>query len=128
MADAAPKNPHLEIFRLLSRAARLAYRYRPEAAPSLAPILETFTPHHAGPGFACVRWCGQLYSFTANQSRVVEALWLAWRAGTPEVRQERIMDVAGVESRLVDVFKDHPAWGSMIIAGACKGTFRIADG
>lgn len=128
MPEPAPRNPHLEMARLARRLARLASVHRPELLDVATETLRRFQPCSPGPGFACVRWFGQLFSFTPNQSRIVEILWSAQSGGTPEVRQERLLDNAGIESgRLVDVFKDHPAWNTMIVAGSTRGTYRIAE-
>jgi hypothetical protein len=79
--------------------------------------------------FATVYWWGAEYHFTGNQAAAVAKLWEAWANGTPVIRQETA--TAATESRrLVDVFKCkgrgmHDAWGTMIIPGPLKGTYRL---
>jgi hypothetical protein len=71
-------------------------------------------------------WYGQDYTFTATQAACVKVLWRNWDNGTPFIRQETILERAGAESqRLVDIFKHHPAWDTMIKAGKPKGTFGL---
>jgi hypothetical protein len=63
-----------------------------------------------------------------REARRVKSLWQAWENGTPDVGQDYIMEKAGAESaRLVDLFKGHDAWGTMIKAGATKGAFRLNE-
>ncbi len=78
--------------------------------------------------FSSVVWYGTAYNFTGAQSHVVRALWEAWANGTPCLRQETLLDAAGSDGRrLAHLFRDHPAWSSMIVAGAVRGTFRLAE-
>lgn len=109
-------------------AAMLAARGRIDLlhAP-LDRIIDTFAQCVAGPGFASIRWYGKQYTFAAAQSRIVERLWHAWQAGTPDVHQSRLLEDTDSESqRLVDLFKGHPAWGTLIISTA-KGVYRLKD-
>jgi len=87
------------------------------------------TPAHA-PDFRSVRWDGALYTFSVAQARVVEMLWDCWRAGTPEVGSETLLEAVDREAPPQSVrglFRDHPAWGTMIIAGSTKGSHRLAE-
>lgn len=112
-------------------AAQLAARLLVEApalAAEFAPFVRKLDPCRHGPDFACVLWWGRSYSFTGTQAAVVRQLWEAWQNGTPDVRQETLL--AGAESetrRLGDTFKDHPAWGTLIVGGGAKGCFRLND-
>lgn len=75
-----------------------------------------------------MKWFGVDYSFTGNQAAVIEVLWEAWENGTPEVGNAKLIEAADSESkRLRGVFKNHPAWGSMIVAGKTKGSHRLVS-
>jgi hypothetical protein len=79
------------------------------------------------PDFTSVIWFGISYSFTPGQAAIVRRLWEAWENGTPELNQQAILEDAGLESkRLSDLFKKHPAWKVMIVAGRTRGSFRLA--
>lgn len=83
-------------------------------------------PRRHGPGFGCVLWDGTLYTLTPSQGAVVRVLWRAARRGVPDVRQEYLLGAAGSDGRrLAHVFRDHPAWGALIISGPARGTFRL---
>jgi hypothetical protein len=78
--------------------------------------------------YRSVDWFGIHYDFTALQAPCIECLWEAWENGTPDLGQEFIMAQAGAESRrLVDLFKGHGAWGTMIVPGATKGAYRLQE-
>ncbi len=50
----------------------------------------------------------------------------AWEHGTPDLDQQTILNEADADSRrLVDVFRDHPAWNTMIKPGVTKGAYRL---
>jgi len=90
--------------------------------------MERIKPYRAGPGFACVFWFGANYSFTPNQAKVVEILWRAWEGGTPDVYHNLLLNAADLGAeRLVDVFKGSAAWGTLIVPGQVKGTFRLQE-
>lgn len=77
--------------------------------------------------FCSVRWDTHQFTFTPAQAKVVSILWEAMENDTPEVRQETLLEHASSQgSRLRDVFRDHPAFGAMIVPGELKGTFRLA--
>jgi hypothetical protein len=78
--------------------------------------------------FASVRWFGTDYFFTASQGACIKVLFEAWRNDTPELRQETILNEAGLDSTSIkDLFKNHPAFGSMITPGSTKGSFRLCE-
>src|SRR5262245_27304750 len=65
--------------------------------------------------FRSVYWYGANYQFTESQAPVVQALWEAWEAETPDLGNWTLLNVAKSQtSRLVDVFRKgagyHPAW------------------
>ena len=95
----------------------------------VAQLLPRLAPQRHSIDFACVHWEGTHYSFTATQARIVRVLWGAWEERVPEVRQETLLESVGSESRNVaDLFKGHLAWGTLIVAGDSKGSFRLAGG
>jgi len=80
------------------------------------------------PDFRSVLWHGVDYQFTKGQAACVAILWLAWETGTPDVGDETLLEEVDAESsRLVDLFRGNPAWGTMIIPGATKGSRRLSD-
>ena len=87
-----------------------------------ASIFETYV----GSGF-----CMPLLS---NKEHVSEILWQHWEQGTPDVSQDAILEAvkSSRRDRLDHVFrvkrsKFHPAWGTMIVRGSTKGTFRLQE-
>jgi hypothetical protein len=83
------------------------------------------SPRHS-PDFRSVHWKGQDYIFSPAQAAVIACLWEAWEDGMPDLGQETILEKAGSESnRLRDVFKDHPAWGVVIVSRG-KGIFGLS--
>ena len=87
-----------------------------------------------GPGrrhsldFCSVAWDGRVYVFTPNQTAIVKALWDAWEAGTPCVHGATLLEFADCKSnKMSDAFKGSPAWGTLIVEGPVKGTYRLAE-
>jgi hypothetical protein len=80
--------------------------------------------------YRSARWLGTDYTFTATQAACVKVLWQNWEKGTAEVGEDTILEHPQVEAeskRLVDLFKGHPAWKTMIVRGATKGAYRLAE-
>ena len=76
--------------------------------------------------FRSVLWFGTAYSFTASQAACIRILWQAWENGTPDIGQETVTEAAGLDTpRLAPLFRGHKAWGSMIVPGGTKGTYRL---
>jgi hypothetical protein len=116
----------------LSEADRLEYLERwkeqerrkrnSSASPAIPP------PARHSIDFRSVHWFGTDYSLTATQAACVKVLWQAWENGTPELAQATILEDRDVESestRLRDVFRNHSAWGTMIVPGKTGGSFRL---
>jgi hypothetical protein len=81
----------------------------------------------ASPDYRSVRWGDRLFEFSPTQAACVEVLMSCFERGTPSVGDEHILDSAGAASRrLAYVFRDHEAWGTLIIEGETKGTHRIS--
>ncbi len=76
--------------------------------------------------FASVKWDGEEYSFSPMQAECVRILWEAWQSGAPALGQAYILEKVGSDSRrLRDLFKVHPAWGTMIVTPR-KGRFQLS--
>lgn len=79
------------------------------------------------PDFRSVYWHGNLYVLTPTQAAVVKHLWKAWQNGTPEVGWETLLRLAGSEcGKLSSLFQGSDAWGTLVVAGSAKGTFRLS--
>jgi hypothetical protein len=79
--------------------------------------------------FRSVHWFGTDYTFTPTQAGCIKVLWEAWENDTPDIGQAAILVHLEIDSeckRLVDVFKNHPAWKSMVVKGATAGAYRLA--
>jgi hypothetical protein len=78
--------------------------------------------------FRSANWNGKVYDFSVNQALCVKVLYDHWKRGGLAASAETIMDAASVNSnqRLDIVFRHNPAWGTMIVRGATKGTYRLA--
>jgi hypothetical protein len=109
----------------------------PSAEPTPGPAPAPATPADEGEGlpparhsddFCSVHWYGTDYVFTTTQRGCVRLLWKALDNGTPILSQQYILehpDVEAESSRLSDLFKNHPAWGTMIVPGGSAGTFQL---
>jgi len=92
----------------LRRKLRCAFRNR-----------EEFEESHSK-DFCSVNWGGTLYTFNQSQAACFKVLFEAWEQGTPVLFSRYVTTEADVsspvaESRLSDVFKGHPAWGTIIV-------------
>jgi hypothetical protein len=77
----------------------------------------------------CVNWYGTVYNFAPIPAACVKVLIDHYKHGIPDVGEQAILEnVESSQKRLASVFHngEHPAWGTMIIPGSTKGTFRIA--
>lgn len=75
-----------------------------------------------GPGFASVDWYGTVYTFTPKQRAIVAALWQAWESGDLYVAEPTLLRIAdSCGDRIRDLFRRHPAWGTMIVTGVLTG-------
>lgn len=75
-------------------------------------------------------WDGTTFHFTDNQAAAVKILFEHMQRKTPDVGQATILtEIDSSAMRLISVFKNgkHNAWGTLIVPGRTKGTFRIAD-
>lgn len=75
--------------------------------------------------FRSVIWHGQPYSFTPTQAAIVKQLWAAHQNGTPELGGQTLLEGADSQSGdLSQLFHRHRAWGSMIVPGGTRGSYR----
>lgn len=80
------------------------------------------------PDGVTMQWGDQAFTFTPYQTAAIELLYAAYRAGRPDLRGDYILERIGSNgTRLCDVFKRSPAWGTLVKPGERKGTYRIAD-
>jgi hypothetical protein len=81
--------------------------------------------------FGAVNWFGTEYSFSPQQAKCVQVLWRFWMLGTPIIREEMVLESAGIRARsLKDVFAAGPgktAWGNMIDVGDRRGTVQLVQ-
>jgi hypothetical protein len=76
--------------------------------------------------FRCVCLGCKEYTFSPTQARCVEIMWKASENGTPEMGQQAILEAAESRStRLREVFKNSSAWGTLIVRGKKRGTYRL---
>lgn len=86
---------------------------------------ESKTIRHS-PDYRSVTLGKSIYSFTPGQAAIVAYLHEAQIEGIKEVSAERILeDVASTNKRMADIFKRHPAWGTFIVPGSTRGTYRL---
>ncbi|HWE95463.1 MAG TPA: hypothetical protein VG269_15955 [Tepidisphaeraceae bacterium] len=78
--------------------------------------------------FTSVIWYDIPYQFTKTQGIAVRLLWNEWKKGglsASELRIAKEIGSAAASFRLAHLFRDHPAFGTMIVS-AEKGIFRLA--
>ena len=83
-------------------------------------------------GCEAVRWGETVYTFTLKQRMVVAALREARELGVHWVSGDALMEAAESDNnRLRDLFRGHPAWGTLIVsglqAGGRAGMYRLAE-
>jgi hypothetical protein len=132
--DQARSRALLKVWRIADRLRQLTdgrlfelARYVDTSAPPPAP-----PPFKLGRGGRSCVWGGRKFFFTDMQGNIVRQLWRAFKKGTPDVSQTDLLEKAGsamadTEARLVKLFKDHDAWGILIVPGPTKGTYRLAE-
>lgn len=93
-----------------------------------APVREAEpeVPFHHSPDFRWVSLRGREFTLSVNQSRVVRRLWEAHSANITELHQDSVLEASDILSnRMRDVFKNSPAWTTLVIPGTGKGFFRL---
>lgn len=79
--------------------------------------------------FRSITFGGETFSFSPNQAAAMRVLYENWDRGAPEVADETVLfaiDAEAPPARLRDVFRGHPAWDTLIVAGATKGSRKLA--
>lgn len=118
----------LELARLASELLTGVTQRRPDLVPLAAKMASMLRPARHSPDFTSAVWFGASHAFTASQSAVVRLLWTAWSNGTPDIRHEYLLESVGsAQRRLIKLFGNHSAWGTMIQPGLIRGTCRLAE-
>lgn len=83
-------------------------------------------PTHS-PDFRSIFWAGRRFTFSHTQAAIVEILFNAWANGSQDVGQAYLLEEAGSEpsGKIQDLFRESPAWGTLIVAGENRGTWRL---
>ncbi|HPC93325.1 MAG TPA: hypothetical protein PLU87_00150 [Sedimentisphaerales bacterium] len=97
-----------------------------ERAGEAAPKTTCSATH--SPDFRSVYWYGQTYTFTPSQAACVKVLWESWERKCPDVGDATLLEAAECDTKRLDhLFRDHRAWGAMIVKGRGKGTHRLRE-
>lgn len=116
-----------ELLKSEDRHAIEAFLADVEADLRTAAVQPLSSARHS-PDFRSVVWGNAGFSFTKMQAAIVGILWGAWKQDTPDVGVDTLLEVVDARSsRLVDAFRNHRAWGTMIVDGETKGSKRLAD-
>jgi hypothetical protein len=76
--------------------------------------------------FSTATWLGKHYEFNFAQSQAVHLLWEAYEADSPSVNGAVLIEnIETGSDRVSGVFKHHPAWGTMIVPGERRNTWRL---
>lgn len=104
-----------------------ARRAPPERGPAGGADARQGEPWHSE-DFSRVRWPGMAEMlFGEKQAAVVAALWDARGDEDPERDQADLLEIAQSEcTRLSDLFRGHEAWGTLVVRGAKRGSYRLA--
>lgn len=97
----------------------------PPADPSAASTGPTHSPDYRE---CTVR--GETFHFSPGQAAVVRQLWENHDRGNADLGQETLLEGADSEgNRVRDLFRVrggiHLAWGTLIVPGSTRGTFRL---
>lgn len=91
-----------------------------------APKMTSSAMH--SPDFRSVCWYGQTYTFTPSQAACVKVLCESWERNCPDVGDATLLEAAECDTKRLDhLFRDHRAWGAMIVKGRVKGTHRLRE-
>jgi len=120
----------LELFRSGQPIQRRAKRGKPktnaDSAKPKSPLASHAVEFSPSDDYRSAAFRGQRYSFTSRQAQVIEMLHKAFAKGTPALGKDHILEqLESSNSRLRDTFKKHPAWGSLIVSGEKRGTYRL---
>jgi hypothetical protein len=85
-----------------------------------------FTLRHC-PGYRIVTVGRASFFFGSTQAQVVRLLHQALQDGTPAMHQRRLLESSGSECQcLAHLFRGNPAWGTLIVPGPVRGTYRLS--
>ncbi len=119
------KNPDLES-RFVLRWTFKDGRHKKLKEQFVRSLQAPHTSLHHSEDFRAVSWRDRVFRFSPTQAKVIKVLMSAARAGGGELHEDEIIGrVQSGASRLVDLFREHPAWRSLIIRGSSKGVFRL---
>lgn len=108
------------------RAAESLWRSDSVLPPSATGTAAGLVSHSSD--FRSAHWFGTQYSFTPNQAACVKVLWKAWESGACDVGGETLLEAADASTNRVDVvFRNSLAWGTMIVRGRTKGSYRLIE-
>lgn len=78
------------------------------------------------PDFSTVTVNGKTWHFVGTQARAIGVFMKQWEAGVPELNQQYVLTEAESEaSRLRDLFKNSPAWGTLLVRCTRAGFYRL---
>ncbi len=123
------QKPHRESVLFFNKPGlELALELRVPANDSSLNKIRKLPPARHSVDFRAVHWFGTDYAFTAMQAPIVAMLWDAWENQTLDIGIETLLEAVDAKSsRIVDLFRDNPAWGTMIVDGKTKSTKRLAE-
>lgn len=94
-------------------------------AGSREHIAESGTFVHS-PCYTSVRWNGEEFHFSPNQASVIRLLHESYQQGVGEMSQHLLLtEIESKSRRLRDVLRRSGAWGTLVVHGERKGTFRL---
>lgn len=111
-----------------ARAMARKLHNKPDLHALALRVIRYLSPYKHSKDYAAIIWNGIHYRFTGTQAAIVRCLWRARLRGTLDVRQETLIDAAGCSetSKMSNVFKDHPAWTTVISTDRLRGVYRLA--
>ena len=78
------------------------------------------------PCYRSVRWREQDFRFTAMQAHALGILHDNYKRGLPDTSQQALLtEIESKSRRLRDIFRNSPAWKTLIVAGERRGTYRL---
>ena len=97
-------------------------------SPEPYEVIEGSTRLLHTPDYTTVKWCDEVYHFTPMQAEVVRVLHNYQREGLDELRGAFILEKIESGSRsLSDLFKDSPAWKTLVLPGSKRGSYKLAS-
>ena len=124
-----------DVLTIRLKSGRKVFMSFPESFPIVneGPPQPTPPPIRHSEDYRSVTWYGEQYQFTTKQAMIVQRLWEAMLDESPDMSGASLIEAAESDcNQLRDLFrtngKPHEAWGTMIVAGAKKGTYRLSQG